>query len=82
MSDVLEGIHYTATHRGIGPVLLLTVFIAFLGRPVVELLPGFVDVVFWPGLGGGGGSQLCSPRSVSAEFSPVYGSPTGAGSKE
>ena len=46
MSDVLEGIHYTAAHRGIGPVLLLTVFIAFLGRPVVELLPGFVDVVF------------------------------------
>ncbi len=49
MSDVLEGIHYTAAHRGIGPVLLLTVFIAFLGRPVVELLPGFVDVVFGRG---------------------------------
>lgn len=46
LSDVLEGLRYTAAHRGIGPAILLTTLVAFLARPLADLLPGFVDVVF------------------------------------
>jgi MFS family permease len=44
-----EGARYTATHPGIGPMMILIVFVGAAGRPVAELLPGFAGAVFESG---------------------------------
>jgi predicted MFS family arabinose efflux permease len=43
---------YTATHPGIGALLVLLIAIGVGGRPLNELLPGFAGQVFHAGAGG------------------------------
>jgi predicted MFS family arabinose efflux permease len=50
--QIADGIRYAANHPAIGPLLLMLVAIAFLTRPILELLPGFAGAVFERGPGG------------------------------
>lgn len=52
MTEVAEGLRYTARHPGIGPLLLLLVVVSMMSRPITELLPGFADEVFSRGAQG------------------------------
>ncbi len=51
-ADITDGIRYTATHPGIGPLFVLLIAIGIGGRPLTELLPGFADEVFRAGAAG------------------------------
>ena len=44
--DVAEGWHYVTRHPGIGPILFLLSILAIVGRPIMDLLPGFAADVF------------------------------------
>ena len=44
--DFADGVRYTMEHFAIRTIILYTAVMSFLLRPVVELLPGFSDVVF------------------------------------
>lgn len=46
LADVVEGLRYCATHKGIGPVIASALVISLLSRPLTDLLPGFVGAVF------------------------------------
>lgn len=67
LSDMRDGIVYTATHPGIQALFVLAIFPHFLLRPFVDLLPGFSDVIFNRGADGvavlaasfGSGSLIC-----------------------
>ena len=50
--ELKEGFRYTATHPGIGVLLVLLVALGVGGRPINELLPGFAAEVFQAGAGG------------------------------
>ena len=52
LAELNEGIAYTATHPGIGALLLLLIAMGIGGRPMNELLPGFAADVFHSGAGG------------------------------
>jgi len=52
VSDLREGIRYTATHRGIAALLVLLIALGVGGRPFNELLPGFAADVYRSGAGG------------------------------
>jgi len=45
-SEIREGIRYAARHPGIGPMLVILTSVSVLGRPYIELLPGFAGEVF------------------------------------
>ncbi|MBK18066.1 MAG: hypothetical protein CMM52_04415 [Rhodospirillaceae bacterium] len=45
-TDIKEGFQYAWNHPGIGPLLFILVMMAILGRPFIELLPGFAEDVF------------------------------------
>ncbi|MBM3503856.1 MAG: MFS transporter [Alphaproteobacteria bacterium] len=45
-TDILAGYRYAFRHRGIGPMLILSLAAAFLLRPVLELLPAFVGKIY------------------------------------
>ena len=49
LADAIEGLRYCAHHPGIGPIVLSAFIMSFLGRPLTELLPGFVGAVFEAG---------------------------------
>lgn len=46
LGDVAEGWNYVVRHPGIGPILLLLSILAIVGRPIMDLLPGFAADVF------------------------------------
>jgi MFS family permease len=48
-ADAVDGVRYAVRHPGIGPVLLVTVMVSILVRPLSDLVPGFVDEVFKAG---------------------------------
>jgi len=50
--DFIDGVRYTRDHFAIRTIILYTAAMSFLLRPVVELLPGFADVVFQRGAEG------------------------------
>ena len=52
VSDFSEGIRYAWGHYAIFNLSLFTTFSAILLRPVLELMPGFVDLVFERGVEG------------------------------
>lgn len=52
LADAAAGLTYVAGHRGIGPVLLNLCVLSVCIRPLVELLPGFVEAIFASGAGG------------------------------
>lgn len=49
IADVVDGVQYVARHPGIGPVLLVTLLLSILVRPLPDLVPGFIDDVFRAG---------------------------------
>jgi MFS family permease len=49
IADVVDGIKYAANHPGIGPVLMATLLLSILVRPLSDLVPGFIDEVFQKG---------------------------------
>lgn len=44
--EISEGIRYAVGHPGIGPMLIVLTAISILGRPYIDLLPGFAGEVF------------------------------------
>jgi predicted MFS family arabinose efflux permease len=64
LGAVGEGLRYTATHPGIGPILLVHAVLAAGARPFFELLPGFADEVF--GRGASGLATLSSTVGIGA----------------
>lgn len=52
ITDIVDGLRYVAQHKGIAPVLMLAVAAAILIRPLNDLLPGIVDVIFSRGADG------------------------------
>jgi MFS family permease len=52
VTDLREGIRYTATHPGIAALLVLLIALGIGGRPLNELLPGFAADVYHSGAGG------------------------------
>jgi MFS family permease len=61
LTDIKEGIHYTLTHPGIGPLLIVLLASSFGTRAFTDLLPGFADQVF-----GRGPEALAMMTSASA----------------
>jgi predicted MFS family arabinose efflux permease len=59
-----EGLRYTTSHAGIGPLLLLHAILAVSARPFFELLPGFASDVF--GRGASGLAMLGSAVGIGA----------------
>ena len=51
-ADILEGVRFLATHKCLGPLILLNLAIGVTVRPVAELLPGFAEEVFQSGAAG------------------------------
>jgi MFS family permease len=64
LADIAEGIRYTLSHQGLGPLLLLLLVFAVGVRPLAELLPGFADAVF--GRGAPGLAALSAAIGVGA----------------
>src|SRR5581483_4326993 len=52
LTEIRDGIRYTATHPGIGMLFILLIAIGIGGRPLTELLPGLADEVYHAGAGG------------------------------
>ena len=52
MTDLVEGIRYTASHPSIAALLVLLTALGIGGRPLSELLPGIAANVFHSGVGG------------------------------
>jgi MFS family permease len=62
--EILDGLRYAVSHRVIAPVLVIILASSFLGRPVMELLPGFASEVF--GRGAAGLAWLTSAAGLGA----------------
>ncbi len=69
-AEMVEGIRFGVTHAGIGPMLLLLLFLGICIRPLTELLPGFADLVF--GLDVGGYSTMVSSVGLGAMSGAVW----------
>ncbi|MBM3526612.1 MAG: MFS transporter [Alphaproteobacteria bacterium] len=52
VTDLRDGIRYTATHPGIAALFVLLTALGIGGRPITELLPGFADEIYKAGAGG------------------------------
>lgn len=82
--DAMEGFRYCRRHAGIGPILLATILISLLSRPLIELLPGFVGDIFEAGpsalgnlmsamgIGGMAGSLWMANRNRLAGTTTIY----------
>jgi MFS family permease len=65
--EILDAARYIAAHRVIGPVIVIIFVNSFIGRAVVELLPGFAGEVF------GGEAGVLAILVSSAGFGAVIG---------
>jgi len=52
VGEIADAVRYAVGHPAIGPMLLILFGLAFLARPILELLPGFAGAVFERGPGG------------------------------
>jgi predicted MFS family arabinose efflux permease len=68
--DFADGVRYTMNHFAIRTIILYTAIMSFLLRPVIELLPGFSDVVF--GRGAEGLAWLLSSFGLGSLISAIY----------
>ncbi len=68
--EILDGLRYAFSHRGIAPVLIILFAMAFFGRPVMELLPGFASEVF--GRGADGLAWLTSAAGLGAMITGIW----------
>ena len=48
-AEIMEGFRYVAGHPGLGPLLFVLAFYSVLGRPFIDLFPGFADEIFGRG---------------------------------
>ena len=69
-ADIVQGFRYAVVHPAIGPLLLIMTATSILAAPVLELLPGFADVVF--GRGADGLAWLTSASGVGATIGGVW----------
>jgi len=69
-AEMVDGMRYGLTHAGIGPMLLLLLFLGICIRPLTELLPGFADLVF--GLDVGGYSLMVSSVGLGAMCGAIW----------
>jgi len=69
-ADILQGFRYAAHHPAIGPLLLIMTATSILAAPVLELLPGFADVVF--GRGADGLAWLTSAGGIGASMGGLW----------
>jgi MFS family permease len=49
IADVMDGLRYVRHHPGIGPILVSTLLLSILVRPLADMVPGFIDDVFKEG---------------------------------
>lgn len=70
LQDMVEGIRYAVSHGAIGPILMISIVIALIGRPFLELLPGFADKVFSEGVQGF--AMLTTAAGIGAVVSGVW----------
>ncbi len=68
--QIVEGLRFAYAHPGIRRILLLLCAMAFGVKPILELLPGFADVVF--GRGAEALSLLTSATGVGALISSAW----------
>jgi MFS family permease len=68
--EILDGLRYVSSHRGIAPVLIILFAASFFGRPVMELLPGFSSEVF--GRGADGLAWLTSSAGLGAMVTGIW----------
>jgi len=52
LGQLKEGLTYSASHKGIAALLLLSIVSSIFSRPITELLPGFASAVFNSGADG------------------------------
>jgi len=69
-SDVLEGLRYTVSHPGVGPILLLIIATTVFSRSFFDLLPAFADRVF--GRGAEGLAMLVASVGIGALGSSLW----------
>lgn len=70
LNDIGEGVRYTASHPGIGPVMFLLLVSSVGTRPFIDLLPGFAASVF--GRGPEGLATMTSTVGLGALVSGTY----------
>ena len=68
--EIVEGVRYAFAHPGIRPILVILFAVSFLGRPVMELLPGFATEVF--GRGPEGLAWLTSAAGLGAMGAGIW----------
>jgi MFS family permease len=76
-ADTLEGLRYMIHHPGIGVMMTVLVVVAFLVKPLPDLLPGFVGQVF--AMGPGGLAALMSANGVGAMIAASWLASRGGG---
>ena len=64
LGDMLLGFRYTMRHATIGPLILLSLAMSLLVRPMNELLPAATELIF--AAGAGGLAMLTAARGVGA----------------
>ena len=64
LGDMLLGFRYTTRHATIGPLILLSLAMSLLVRPMNELLPAATELLF--AAGAGGLAMLTAARGVGA----------------
>ena len=68
--DLMDGVHYAAGHFAIRTIIVFSVIVSLLLRPVTELLPGFADEIFQRGPTGL--AWLLAAVGFGAIFSSVW----------
>lgn len=70
LSDILDGFRFIGGHFAIRTILMMTVVLALLLRPVMELMPGFASEVF--GRDATGLAWLMSAAGLGAIFGSLW----------
>lgn len=70
LPEIAEGVRHVFQHAALGPIMIMSIISAILGRPVFELLPGFADDVF--GRGAGGLAILTSSVAIGAILAGMW----------
>jgi len=76
-ADTIEGLHYMVRHPGIGVMMIVLIVVAFLVKPLTDLLPGFVGQVF--AMGPGGLAALMSAHGIGAMLAASWLASRGGG---
>ena len=69
-AEILEGIKFSASHKFIGPLLLLVFAFSFFGRATAEILPGYNGAIF--GFDADGLAMLTSAAGLGSLVSGIW----------